>query len=396
MEENYFFNRITKRHIRTPYRRKTEIKNSASFISSIGGVLTPNNNESKTKDITNEVTKVIAKETATSKRILTDSRIADIADIESKSSISSNRLFLKDTSRANQIIKETDKDEDKGLSILDINYFQCYLCDQYFREDKLLIKIKCPHKFCYRCGKMFYEEKIEGGQFHNFKCGAFRCQYIIDDSIIYQLISKNHLKVIEEKKATQLEKNSEQSKHEEIIDCNSKLKNYFKDKKAIFLEIYSQKNVLDINSNELFYQYSKNKQLICPKCKEMALYGKNGCHFIKCLNCFARFCKYCLKSYDPIHMDIISNNHCKVYYRKAFKRTLRKGKCLSKLIFIILILIGGFFLISTVFLNQAQKSLRKKNLCLKILFFLFNLILFLIAFPISFLIIPYFPVITSI
>ena len=100
--------------------------------------------------------------------------------------------------------------------------------------DYITLQIPCEHKFCQSCGKLFYEEKIEQGQFDNFKCGITKCDYLIPENIIENLISKTHYDVIIKKKEELLTpqtkqcsiSNSENLVLNKIVDFNCNLKSF--------------------------------------------------------------------------------------------------------------------------------------------------------------------------
>ncbi len=295
------------------------------------------------------------------------------------------------------------------LEILnDNNYFQCFICENYFLYDFISKQIKCNHFFCRNCGKLFYEEKIEQGQFNNFKCGIKNCNYMISDSIIENLVSKIHYQILLKKKNELLNLNNSEIKQNsnsnsdnlilnKIVDYNSNLRNIFVTNKFQNIINYSLKNVFDINSNETFYQYTKNKNQICPNCKEMELYGKSNKSFIKCLNCFHKFCKYCFKNFDTNHLEKDNINRCKIYYRRKKDNENQKMNFFPIFLLNILMLIGAYFIISTYFFVKLKKIIQFKKFSfifiIKIIIYLFLSIIFT---PLSILIIPYFSIITCI
>ena len=179
---------------------------------------------------------------------------------------------------------------------------------------------------------------------------------------------------------------------------NSKINNEY-------LNLYSQNHVLDINSNEKLYMYNKNKDIYCHRCFQPALFSKINGFFIKCLNCHNRICKYCLKEFNDEHMDIMSENHCKVYYRKDdfyWDNSLAKYKFFLQLFFVFAmyyLMFAGLFYIILGFLKNVIK-ISSHNRCsfLIINFFLYFLsfIFVLICSPFLIIIYPFFPTIISI
>ena len=168
------------------------------------------------------------------------------------------------------------------------------------------------------------------------------------------------------------------------------------------LKLYTQRHVLDINSNENFFMFNKFKNIYCPKCNEPALFTKIKGHFIKCLNCYHRICKYCLKDYDEKHMDIAFEEHCKVYFRND--NNFIKNNNVFILFFIQLFFIsasyyfcfyGGFL-----YINNAVKCIfcvkKDSNPFIWVIIYFISFILFICAVPVILISLPYFPIFTSI
>ena len=287
-------------------------------------------------------------------------------------------------------------------------YFQCYICENYFLHDLISKQIICNHFFCRNCGKLFYEEKIEQGQFMNFKCGIKICDFMIPDSIIKNLISKTHYEILLKKNnillnlnnkeiIQNLNSNSDNLMLNKIVDFNSNLNTFFVKNKFQNIINYSLKNVFDINSNETFFHYSKNKNQICPNCKERELYGKNNKSFVKCLNCFNKYCKYCFKIFDSNHLEKENINRCKIFYRRKNDNENKKQNFLFIFLINISMLIGAFCIISTYFIVKLKKLIQFNKLSfiliIKIIMYLFLSIIFT---PLSILIIPYLSIISCI
>ncbi len=297
----------------------------------------------------------------------------------------------------------------KELEILDENnFFQCFICDNFFLYDFISKQIQCNHFFCPNCGKLFYEEKIEQGQFNNFKCGIKNCDYKLSDTIIENLVSKIHYQILLKKRNKQfnlnnkeinqsLNSNSDNLILNKIVDFNSNLRTFVVTNKIQNIINYSLKNVFDINSNETFFQYTKNKNQICPNCKEMELYGKSNKPFIKCLNCFNKFCKYCLKSFDINHLEKDNINRCKIYYRRKNYNKNQNKNFFANFLLNLIMLIGAYCIISTFFIVKLKKIIQYKKFSfffiIKIIIYLFLSIIFT---PLSILIIPYLSIISCI
>lgn len=377
MEETLFASKMTKIADKRPSKT---ISNK-----SLGSHLTQGLNESKTKEVTK------------GKKFSTESKNEREIELKSESISCSQRVTLK----GNEVNQGDNSSPRNLLSMLEVNYYQCYFCDQFFKIDsRILESITCPHKFCIKCGKMFYEEKIEEGVFQKFKCGVFHCDKEINIEIIKAIVSNNHSKILKKREKESCEAKFFKDKETDIIFYNQSLKKNFSEQKEEGLKLYSSNNVLDVNCNGAFYQYCKNKQLICPKCKEMSLYGKNCFHFIKCLNCFCRICKYCFKNYSVLHMDPSSIDRCKVYYRRDTEKVKnnknKQQRFIHKFLLNLFFVVSGYFIISSVFLVKFRKSLSHSNCFLRIFLPFFYLLVFVCSLPICVFIIPYFPILASI
>lgn len=282
-----------------------------------------------------------------------------------------------------------------------LNYYQttnnCLICEKIAMSHDIYTTGKCAHNICKKCIKRYYEEKIEEGDF-SFKCPIYFCDHTFSLQIIKHFITVQHYKVIVGEKSQlitikeELNINSNASSGQETLT---------------HMKFYSKKNVVDIGTNEKFFYYNKCKDYICKYCNEPALFGKNGTHFIKCLNCFKCICKHCLKKYDDGHMDISNNNHCKVYYRREDEEDIQDRKknqisffmkFLESLVLIIIGFLSIFFADFCYFYSLFNYIfscgfIKKQRLCyIKFFSYLFSIIFFLFTFPILFLLFPFFPV----
>ena len=325
------------------------------------------------------------------------------------------------------IIVNTNNEYINNLNLYANNiviYHNCFICNRTFCLDKLFNAECYKHFTCRRCTKNFFEEKIEEGE-REFFCPVFKCNSPFKIENLKNIISKSYFNLITEKKnnndnsnnklmtvitntntltntntitntitnTTNDNKNNNKISYEKI--------NIYKNKNDI-IKKYIHKHVLDINSNENFYVFNKQKNQFCPNCYENTLFGKNGTHFIKCLNCFYRICKYCQKSFDEIHMDLNNENHCKVYFRRS--EDLEEEMTLSQRIIIefilvissfLILILGGFIQINNLFKNIFcyKKINRKyKKFFVAIFIFLFTLILFLPYFALILISFPYFTI----
>ncbi len=288
-------------------------------------------------------------------------------------------------------------------------YHNCFICNKTFSLQKLYNAECYKHFTCRRCTKNYFEEKIEEGE-REFFCPVFKCRSPFSSEILKDIISKNYYKLLTEKTNNEDKKTNDKLNTNTILSTNNN-KNFY-EKINVFnsnketLKKYIHKHVLDINTNENFYVFNKQKNQFCPNCYENTLFGKNGTHFIKCLNCFYRICKYCQKSFDDTHMDLNNENHCKVYFRREeeLEEEMTLGIKILLEIFLaissfIIIIFGGFLHINHFFKKIfCYKKIRNNcvKIFLEIIIFLFTILFFLPYLAIIFFILPYFPVLVTI
>ena len=286
---------------------------------------------------------------------------------------------------------------------------RCFICERVYKKEKIFFPNCKIHFLCKNCIKNYYEDSFENNNY-SLKCPLINCKGEIDFQVLETLISETHSQMFLNKQKKDIYKN-----------CNNntnitRKELFLKDTQLLFntkikeenLKLYSQKHVLDINSNEKFYLYNKNKDIYCNRCLKPTLFTKVNGYFIKCLNCQYRMCKFCLKEFENNHMDIMNEKHCKVYYRKReyfFDKKINFIlSFLIQLFFIIamyyLTFIGLYFLIFN-FLKRLIKFNKNKiqNCFIKFIkysfIYFFSFLLFLICFPFILIIYPYFPEIAS-
>ena len=302
-------------------------------------------------------------------------------------------------------------EEKNGIVTFDDNRKMfCFICEKSYKKDKIFVP-KCKvHHMCRKCIKNFYEEKLENNVFL-LSCPFAKCNEEIDLNILKNIISKTHYEMLINKQ----KKNKEKPNISNNFGENGK-ELYLKDSKLLFnskiknenLKLYSQNHVIDINSNEKLFLYNKNKDIYCQKCLKPTLFTKIDGYFIKCLNCQNRLCKYCLKEFKDIHMDIMNENHCKVYYRKDDEYNLNNNtqilRYLLQLFYVFsmyYLLFAGIFYNALEILKKAIKfsysKFRNKCLLYIIFFFLyfFSFFALLICSPFIVIIHPFFPSILS-
>lgn len=275
-----------------------------------------------------------------------------------------------------------------------VSPIMCLLCDKYLQINSMYKSANCYHYFCRKCGKLYYEEKIEQGD-NELKCPMYSCQAIVSLDLIELLVSNQHFSGL---KGGRNESNHLSLLNKEVND-NDTLQKIFH-RKIDTMKPYSNKHVLDINTNEAFYMFSQTKDQFCPNCHENSLFSKSGNHFIKCLNCFHTICKYCFTRYYDSHMDISTADHCKVYYRKKEKYYLDNNKC--KFYCIQLLLVMASFLIIFAAAFHYFKDWLMTIFCIKccksrpivvVLIYFLSIVLFICSIPFILLSFPYFPII---
>ena len=268
----------------------------------------------------------------------------------------------------------------------------CFLCEKVFNADKIFFPNCKIHALCKKCIKNYYEDKFENNNF-SLKCPDENCNEKIDFDIIKIIINNIHYELYIK---NQKEDNKSYLGKELCINkSQSKLEP---------LKPYFQKHFLDINSNTNFYLYNKNKEIYCNKCLNPTLFTKINGYFIKCLNCHHKICKYCLKEFNDFHMDIMNENHCKVYYRRGKYLSNKKSNFIAnyflQLLFVItmyyLTIVCAYFIIIQ-FLKRKLKfvSNRNQKSIIRVITYIFiqvfSIVLFFFCFPLILIIYPFFP-----
>ena len=313
---------------------------------------------------------------------------------EREKTSSRNRLNSNFPSNTNRISCE---EENIPLGI-------CFICDKISQKFLYYSSGKCLHFFCKKCGKYYYEEKIEDGLFY-FTCPVFFCKCEMSIEIIKKLVSEEHFNSIKENQI-KINNNSIISDKKNMTKFQlMKNLNENNEDKNNHIKLYSQKHVIDINSNEHFFFYNKSKTNFCPNCKENSLFVKGGNNYIKCLNCFYSMCKFCLKEYDENHLDISSLGHCKVCFRRKDEK-ISKNSCIVNffiqlflvIISYLLLFIGLFFYIFN-FLRICFTCNTKKyinNSFLSFIIYFISFLIMIIFSPFLLIFIPYFPILNEI
>ena len=281
---------------------------------------------------------------------------------------------------------------------------KCFICERYFKENRIYYPKCLIHSLCKKCLKNYYEDIFENNVF-SLKCPDTNCTKEIDLNTLKNVLSNIHYEMFINNQNLQKLNNNRKNSY----SIGKEL--YLKDTKIIFnskvnnenIKFYTQKNVLDINSNEKIYMYKKNKDIYCNNCLKPTLFTKINGHFIKCLNCHYRICKYCFKKFDDFHMEIKCENHCKVYYRKDeydFEERSIFFNLLIQLFFVFAIhylMFAGIYFIIYRFCQSRVKCNNNKlaKCCFSILQFFISFTILLITCPFLIFIHPFFPSIVS-
>jgi hypothetical protein len=174
----------------------------------------------------------------------------------------------------------------------------CLICEENLKNT-VYFKGICGHSFCYKCGKVLYEDKVETRE-KTLCCPDYKCKFQIDDIEISKIISERHYESYLKYKINEV---SEKEEHN------------FKDDERI--KQYMHKHVIKLTqNNDSFLKFSKIGKEICKKCFEPALFGKGATNVVKCLNCYCKYCKNCMKELTYDHYIKSSVNFCKVYFKK--------------------------------------------------------------------------------
>ena len=154
-----------------------------------------------------------------------------------------------------------------------------------------------------------------------------------------------------------------------------------------------------------FFMFKRKENIFCPKCQNPNLFSKTNNHFIKCLNCNYKICRYCLKEYNDKHLDIKFEGYCKIYFRKDNEDIGQNNKFLFyllQLLFVIAMYLltycGTYLFFYNIFRIKFRLNNHKKNVLYntkKVIIIIFSIILFIISCPFIFVCFPFFPVIIA-
>ena len=156
---------------------------------------------------------------------------------------------------------------------------------------------------------------------------------------------------------------------------------------------YLQKNIIDVNSYNKYIFYLRKSFKRCPFCKEYTIYKKIEGNYDRCLKCLKKFCKFCHKEFNAAHLDISSNDHCKVYYRN--NKEYKQQKFFIKIAYNYIYVIVAYLFILTFFLIKLKRGLKIHNTFFKLIAIVVYFFLFFIFIPLNLIILPFFPIIIS-
>ena len=284
-------------------------------------------------------------------------------------------------------------------------YDKCLICERTFSIINLCCSQCNIHFFCRKCLNNYCRGLIEKG-IKRMKCPITKCNFDIYQEFLKSILSEDYFSLLcknsksiksEEKSISSV--NISGNKYEIF---NKKIKHNLKDKK---MRLYSNKHVIDVNSNIMFYNIRKYKDEYCSKCGEPSLFCKTTTFFHKCLNCGFKICKYCNKEYSPTHLILDYPNHCKIYFRRADDISFKNNYLFNYLIQLIYVAAMFYiaFAFSFLFIFRVFKTIfkieKKHNnmiffilYAIKYFFCMFvSILLFIIIFPFIFIWTPYFP-----
>ena len=287
---------------------------------------------------------------------------------------------------------EKNENENKSLKYRSLNfnnihvtpvlYNICKICEHTLPINKLFSAQCNQHYFCKKCAKNYFEDIIEDGK-REIVCPLIKCKQPVNLEDLKQIISEDHFKIL----TKNLDKNQKP-----LLFTKLKTETVPED-----FELYTEKHVLDIDSNKKFFNFNSVKDIYCPICNKNTIFSRGNSHFFKCLYCESKRCKYCLKEFTNNHLDLSNQGHCKVYYRYADNFQQNYNYCLKYLLELFFVLasfylsfVGAFLLFKRFF--YICFNMKKNKNCIKFFFlYLLTFILFLFVAPIIFIFFPVFP-----
>ena len=262
-------------------------------------------------------------------------------------------------------------------------YRKCTICENTYPISKLFVPLCDVHYLCRHCSKYYLEDTIENGV-KEVNCPFIKCKQPFDKADLKDIISNHHLTLLKNDNISLIEETKKKENDDEGISNH-----------------YSKKNVIDINTNKKMYNYKNTKGVVCSNCNMESLFSKTNTHFLKCLYCNCKKCKYCLKNYDDEHMDINSPKHCKVYYRYERKDLNNSGLCLRLFLQLFFVIACYFLCFASTFIKIRNifyfvfRAKKTGNIVLYLFAYFFTVFFFILIIPFYIVFYPYFPCIMS-
>lgn len=293
---------------------------------------------------------------------------------------------------------ETEKD----TSRFSLGTKKCTVCSLTYYIQHIITPNGCQHNFCIDCFESYF--KTNYNMKSNFTKDCFKCLIVgCDKEFNFGNVSSFLRKTLIEN-ATKEETDPIKYTQKAIRNLKQCVKS--KDDFIKKGKVYVDKNVIDVSTNEEFYLYSKKKFEICPICNGEYLFTRKQILFLVCLKCLRKFCRFCKKRYTENHLSPKNPNRCKLYFRRNTQKRSQLNCCLLIIRNILLmiacyfVMLFGFFCYIDDFLGcmLCRKKMRKyciSRCCYYMMKFILVIILLCIYFPICIILIPYFPLITS-
>ena len=319
----------------------------------------------------------------------------DLAEKKSNENINVNNFIIQNNDNNNNknlIKNKRNNNENKNTKFRSLNfiniiqppiiYKMCLICEHTIPLSRLFCAKCYEHFLCKKCTKSYYEDQIDSGV-REMVCPLWKCGIPVDVEELKNFISNEHYK--------NLTSNSDTNQNYLLL---AKLKT---ESTPENVELYTEKHVLDVDTNKKFFSFNNMKENYCSNCNKYALFSKGNSHFSKCLNCECKICKFCLKEFTNEHLDLNRPNHCKVVYRYS-ENNEQKTKIFLRFLLELFFVFANFFIILIgIFLLIRRKfficfKMKKNKNCFKYIFlYLFTFICILIVFPFIYILFPVFP-----
>ena len=258
-------------------------------------------------------------------------------------------------------------------------YYNCFLCERIYRKVELLFPECKIHPFCKNCLYLYFKNLSENKDL-NLKCPEKDCYYNINLDILKNIIDEKNYNELYENKGY---KNKKKKYLKKIIN-----------KESI---VYNKNSILEINTVDSLIKSINDKKNYCPKC-QMPIYETSN-NYYKCLNCYYKKCKFCLKEYTITHLINNEKDYCKVYYRSPKPKINYIKIYFMQLIYVFAIYflcIISTFILPLHFCKHKfkidDKKIQSKCFYIKIfLSYALSIIIMIIIIPFIIILFPYFP-----